>query len=103
MIGPRSAWRARRYLRRWRDAMCLAELELIHFHADGSLRGRATIPTIRTVVSTVTGDHVHVRLLPGQRAEDFERVAAELAHIFGASACEVRDDHQAGYLWLVFT
>jgi S-DNA-T family DNA segregation ATPase FtsK/SpoIIIE len=64
-------------------------------------RHREGVPRIRRVQSTRWGDRVLVRLVAGQCTEDVERVAAELAHSFGARSCRVRED-RPGRVWLEF-
>jgi DNA segregation ATPase FtsK/SpoIIIE, S-DNA-T family len=82
------------YERRWRSTMMLSGLG----KRDGP---REMVPQIHTVHSTPWADRVLIGLVLGQCTEDVERVAAELAHSFGARACRVRED-RPGRLWLEF-
>jgi DNA segregation ATPase FtsK/SpoIIIE, S-DNA-T family len=91
----RSSWRQLWvYERRWRSTMMLSGLGKRY-------RLHDVVPQIRTVYSTAWGDRVLIGLVLGQCTEDVERVAAELAHSFGARACRVRED-RPGRLWLEF-
>jgi S-DNA-T family DNA segregation ATPase FtsK/SpoIIIE len=91
----RSGWRRWWvYERRWRGTMLMSGL-------GKRARLRDAIPRISKVTSTRWGDRVLVRLLLGQCTEDYERVAPELAHSFGASSCRVRED-RPGRVWLEF-
>jgi S-DNA-T family DNA segregation ATPase FtsK/SpoIIIE len=91
----RSAWRQLWvYERRWRSTMILSGLGKRY-------RLHDVVPRVCRVRSTSWGDRVLIGLVLGQCTEDVERVAAELAHSFGARACRVRED-QPGRLWLEF-
>jgi S-DNA-T family DNA segregation ATPase FtsK/SpoIIIE len=92
----RSGWRRWWvYERRWRSTMVMSGLG-----KRARLR-RDVVPRIQRVTSTRWGDRVLVRLLLGQCTEDYERVAPELAHSFGAAACRVREE-RPGRVWLEF-
>jgi S-DNA-T family DNA segregation ATPase FtsK/SpoIIIE len=82
------------YERRWRSTMLLSGL-------GKRTRVREGVPRIAAVESTPWGDRVLVRMLLGQCTEDFERVAPELGHSFGAEVCRVRED-RPGRVWLEF-
>jgi DNA segregation ATPase FtsK/SpoIIIE, S-DNA-T family len=91
----RSTWRQLWvYERRWRSTMILSGLGKRY-------RLHDVVPRVCRVRSTAWGDRVLIGLVLGQCTEDVERVAAELAHSFGARACRVRED-RPGRLWLEF-
>ena len=77
----RSAWV---YRRRWRLAMLVCELD--REDPDGVRR----LPSLGRVSCTDRADLVRVRGLPGQRFSQWEEAAPMLAHLFGATAVEVR-------------
>jgi S-DNA-T family DNA segregation ATPase FtsK/SpoIIIE len=94
-VAVRSSWRQLWvYERRWRSTMILSGLGKRY-------RLHDVVPRIHRVHSTAWGDRVLIGLVLGQCTEDVERVAAELAHSFGARACRVRED-RPGRLWLEF-
>jgi S-DNA-T family DNA segregation ATPase FtsK/SpoIIIE len=82
------------YQGRWRSTMVMCGLSKRYKHFD-------SVPRITKVQSTPWGDRILIRLVLGQRTEDFECAAAELAHSFGARACRVREAGPAR-LWLEF-
>jgi S-DNA-T family DNA segregation ATPase FtsK/SpoIIIE len=91
----RSGWRRWWvYERRWRGTMLMSGL-------GKRARLRDAVPRIGKVMSTRWGDRVLVRLLLGQCTEDYEQVAPELAHSFGAASCRVREE-RPGRVWLEF-
>jgi S-DNA-T family DNA segregation ATPase FtsK/SpoIIIE len=97
LIGGRvrSGWRRWWvYERRWRATMLMSGL-------GKRARLRDAVPRIGKVTSTRWGDRVLVRLLLGQCTEDYEQVAPELAHSFGAGSCRVREE-RPGRVWLEF-
>jgi S-DNA-T family DNA segregation ATPase FtsK/SpoIIIE len=75
--------RRARYLRQWPAVMTIARLA-IHY------RGRQLLPALGSVTSTGYTDLLHVRLVPGQSADDFARAAPALAHAFTALACRIK-------------
>jgi S-DNA-T family DNA segregation ATPase FtsK/SpoIIIE len=91
----RSGWvRWWTYERHWRNTMLQSGL-------GKRTRMREAVPKIQTVTSTPLCDRVLVRMLLGQCTEDYQRVAAELGHSFGAEVCRVRED-RPGRVWLEF-
>jgi S-DNA-T family DNA segregation ATPase FtsK/SpoIIIE len=94
-------WRARArwrgwwiYSRHWHAAMHLSGLGARFGHAD-------YMPEFRRLVYRPYLDRVLVRMLPGQRPDDYEGAADGLAHSFSARACRVRTD-KPRHLWLEF-
>jgi S-DNA-T family DNA segregation ATPase FtsK/SpoIIIE len=79
----RSAWRARRYRRRWAAVMTISGLAPWY-------QGRVILPVLDKVSSTRHVDRVQVRLVSGQSAADVADRADNLAHGFGAMLCRVR-------------
>jgi len=62
----------------------------------GSLRrdrqqARAQLPTVIRVRSGASWDEVRVRLVPGQKPEDFDQAARALACAWGVARCQVRE------------
>jgi S-DNA-T family DNA segregation ATPase FtsK/SpoIIIE len=88
----RTWWRAGWvYRRRWATAMDTA----------GLLVGRRRtdyVPPLLKVRSTRTVDRVRLRMLPGQRVEDYAAVADRLAQTFGALDCRVRSVRKRRHL-----
>ncbi|GLZ07665.1 hypothetical cell division FtsK/SpoIIIE protein [Actinomadura sp. NBRC 104412] len=95
--GPvRSRWRlAWVYRRHWQPVLVTAGLTKVH-------RGREYLPSIVRVRSGPTSDRVLVRMLKGQAPEAWERVAANLAHGFGARLVRIREGDRPGRIWLEF-
>ena len=79
----RSAWRSRRYRRRWASVMTISGLAPWY-------QGRIILPVLGKVRSTRYVDRVQVRLVSGQSAAQVAEVADNLAHGFGALLCRVR-------------
>jgi S-DNA-T family DNA segregation ATPase FtsK/SpoIIIE len=79
----RSAWRARRYRRRWASVMTISGLAPFY-------RGQVILPVLGKVRSTRYVDWVQVRLVSGQSAAQVADRADNLAHGFGAMLCRVR-------------
>jgi S-DNA-T family DNA segregation ATPase FtsK/SpoIIIE len=79
----RSAWRLRRYRRRWVAVMTISGLAPWY-------QGRIILPVLGTVSSTRYVDRVQVRLVSGQSPGDVADRAENLAHGFGAMLCRVR-------------
>jgi S-DNA-T family DNA segregation ATPase FtsK/SpoIIIE len=52
---------------------------------------RAQLPTVRGVRSGASWDEVRVRLVPGQKPEDFDEAARALAAARGVTRCQVRE------------
>ncbi len=52
---------------------------------------RAQLPTVVGVRSRVSWDEVRVRLVPGQKPEDFDEAARALASARGVTRCQVRE------------
>lgn len=71
------------YRRRWATAMDTVGLLV-------ERRGTDYVPPLLRVRSTRTVDRVAVRMLPGQKVDDFANVADRLAQTFGALDCRVR-------------
>jgi S-DNA-T family DNA segregation ATPase FtsK/SpoIIIE len=91
----RARWRAWWvYSRHWRAAMHLSGLGVRFEHAD-------YMPDVRRIIYRPYLDRVLVRMLPGQRPDDYEAAADGLAHSFSARACRVRTD-KPRHLWLEF-
>jgi DNA segregation ATPase FtsK/SpoIIIE, S-DNA-T family len=78
-----SAWRARRYRRRWAPVMTIAGLAPWY-------QGRIILPVLGKVRCTRYVDRVQVRLVSGQSAAEIADRAENLAHGFGAMLCRVR-------------
>jgi len=79
----RSAWRSRRYRRRWASVMTISGLAPFY-------QGRIILPVLGKVRSTRYVDRLQVRLVSGQSAADVADAADNLAHGFGAMLCRVR-------------
>ena len=79
----RSAWRARRYRRRWASVMTISGLAPFY-------QGQIILPVLGKVRSTRYVDRVYVRLVSGQSAAEVADRADNLAHGFGAMLCRVR-------------
>ena len=79
------------YRRQWATGMDTAGLLVERRHTD-------YIPPLVSVRSTRTVDRVRVRMLPGQRVEDYAQVADRLAQTFGAQACRVRSVRKRRHL-----
>lgn len=95
LVGRRvwSGWvRWWTYERHWRNTMLQSGLGV-------RTRVRESVPKICKVTSTPWSNRVLVRMLLGQCTEDYERVAPQLGHSFGAEVCRVRED-RPGYVWL---
>ena len=91
-LRVRSWWRAGFvYRRRWATAMDTAGLLVERHRTD-------YVPPLLKVRSTRTVDRVPVRMLPGQRVEDYAGVADRLAQTFGAVDCRVRSVRSGG-IW----
>src|SRR5918993_2078854 len=83
-LRVRSWWRAGWvYRRQWATAMDTARLLVERRPTD-------YIPPLLGLRSTRTVDRVRLRMLPGQRVEDYAQVADRLAQTFGAQDCPVR-------------
>jgi DNA segregation ATPase FtsK/SpoIIIE, S-DNA-T family len=78
-----SAWRARRYRRRWAPVMTISGLAPWY-------QGRIILPVLGKVRSTRYVDRVQVRLVSGQSTAEIADRAENLAHGFGAMLCRVR-------------
>ena len=52
---------------------------------------RAQLPTVLGVRSGASWDEVRVRLVPGQKPEDFDEAARALASARGVARCQVRE------------
>jgi DNA segregation ATPase FtsK/SpoIIIE, S-DNA-T family len=57
----------------------------------GRQRTRAQVPTVCGVRSGASWDEVRVRLVPGQKPEDFDEAARALASAHGVARCQVRE------------
>jgi S-DNA-T family DNA segregation ATPase FtsK/SpoIIIE len=79
----RSAWRARRYRRRWAAVMTISGLAPWY-------QGRIILPVLGKVSSTRYVDRLQVRLVSGQSAAEIAARAENLAHGFAAMLCRVR-------------
>jgi DNA segregation ATPase FtsK/SpoIIIE, S-DNA-T family len=82
-LPARARLRRWRYTRQWAAVMTISRLA-IHY------RGRQLLPALGAVTSTGYTDLLHVRLVPGQSADDFTRAAPALAHAFTALACRIK-------------
>ena len=88
----RSWWRAGFvYRRQWATAMDTTGLLVERRRTD-------YIPPLLGVRSTRTVDRVRLRMLPGQRVEDYAAVADRLAQTFGAQDCRVRSVRKRRHL-----
>ena len=91
-LRVRTWWRAGFvYRRQWATAMDTAGLLVERRRTD-------YIPPLLGVRSTRTVDRVRVRMLPGQRVEDYAQVADRLAQTFGAQDCRVRSVRKRRHL-----
>ena len=91
-LRVRTWWRAGFvYRRRWATAMDTAGLLVERHRTD-------YVPPLLKVRSTRTVDRVTVRMLPGQRVEDYAGVADRLAQTFGALDCRVRSVRKRRHL-----
>lgn len=93
----RSWWRgAWVYRRRWAVAMDTVGLTK-------NRHGTDYLPVLLRVRSNRWMDKVTVRMLPGQRVQDFVDIADRLRHTFGAHDCRVRSMRSAHQvqLWLL--
>jgi hypothetical protein len=91
-LRVRTWWRAGFvYRRQWATAMDTAGLLVERHRTD-------YVPPLLKVRSTRTVDRVTVRMLPGQRVEDYAAVADRLAQTFGALDCRVRSVRKRRYL-----
>ena len=91
-LRVRSWWRAGFvYRRQWATAMDTAGLLV-------ERRRHRLHPALLGVRSTRTVDRVRVRMLPGQRVEDYAQVADRLAQTFGAQDCRVRSVRKRRHL-----
>jgi S-DNA-T family DNA segregation ATPase FtsK/SpoIIIE len=79
------------YRRQWATAMDTAGLLVERRRTD-------CVPPLLRVRSTRTVDRVRVRMLPGQRVEDYAAVADRLAQTFGAQDCRVRSIRKRRHL-----
>jgi DNA segregation ATPase FtsK/SpoIIIE, S-DNA-T family len=87
----RSAWRSRRYRRRWASVMTISGLAPWY-------QGRIILPVLGKVRATAYVDRVQVRLVSGQSAAAVADVADNLAHGFGAMLCRVRSARSGAVL-----
>ncbi|MFG2091180.1 FtsK/SpoIIIE domain-containing protein [Spirillospora sp. NPDC048824] len=83
------------YRRDWQPVLVTAGLTKTH-------KGREYLPSLVRVRCGPTSDRVLVRMLKGQAPDAWERVAANLAHGFGATLVRVRDGDRPGRIWLEF-
>ncbi|GAA2456902.1 FtsK/SpoIIIE domain-containing protein [Actinomadura vinacea] len=92
----RARWRlVRVYRRDWQPVLVTAGLTKTH-------KGREYLPTLVRVRCGPTSDRVLVRMLKGQAPDAWEKVAANLAHGFGAQLVRVREGDRPGRIWLEF-
>ncbi|RKS79565.1 S-DNA-T family DNA segregation ATPase FtsK/SpoIIIE [Actinomadura pelletieri DSM 43383] len=83
------------YRRDWQPVLVTAGLTKVH-------KGREYLPSLVRVRCGPTSDRVLVRMLKGQAPDAWERVAANLAHGFGAALVRVRDGGRPGRICLEF-
>ena len=90
----RARWRlVRVYRRDWQPVLVTAGLTKTH-------KGREYLPSLVRIRCGPTSDRVLVRMLKGQAPDAWERVAANLAHGFGATLVRVREGDRPGRIWL---
>ena len=91
-LRVRTWWRAGIvYRRQWATAMDTTGLLVERRRTD-------YVPPLLGVRCTRTVDRVTVRMLPGQRVEDYAAVADRLAPTFGAQDCRVRSVRKRRHL-----
>ncbi|WP_325053049.1 FtsK/SpoIIIE domain-containing protein [Thermomonospora amylolytica] len=81
------------YRRHWQPVLVTAGLTKTH-------RGREYLPTLRRVECGPASDRLLVQMLRGQAPDAWEKVAANLAHGFGATLVRVREGDRPGRVWL---
>ncbi|WP_329518939.1 cell division protein FtsK [Spirillospora sp. NBC_01491] len=92
----RARWRlVAVYRRHWQPVLVTAGLTKSH-------KGREYLPSILKVRSGPTSDRVLVKMLKGQAPDAWEKVAANLAHGFGATLVRVRQGNKPGRVWVEF-
>ncbi|XVQ11193.1 FtsK/SpoIIIE domain-containing protein [Spirillospora sp. CA-255316] len=92
----RARWRlVAVYRRDWQPVLVTAGLTKMH-------KGREYLPSIVRVRCGPTSDRVLVRMLKGQAPDAWEKVAANLAHGFGATLVRVREGDRPGRIWVEF-
>ena len=92
----RARWRhVTVYRKNWQPVMVMSGLAFYRNH-------REYLPTLVSVVVTLTTDRLLVKMLSGQAPVIWEEHAQNLAHGFGARLCRVRTADKPGYVWLEF-